>query len=299
MTRCLRLGASLYVPATRDGLLAIANRRKYPFLRSVIFCTEDAVRDDELPRALDNLQHLLRQLEPSELLCFVRVRGPGLLRSVLQMDGVRKLTGFVLPKVTRHNLDLYQPAFAGAAGFEVMLTLETLEAFDPNEMAALRGLLLEPPYRGRVLSLRIGGNDLFNLLGMRRPRRRTLYSTPLATTIAQLVTTFKPFGFNLTAPVCEYLDQPRVLRREVRRDLANGLFGKTAIHPTQVPLIHRQYRVKPSELQMAERILTETAPAVFRMHDAMCEPATHRLWAEQIRERAQLYGVREKRLDAV
>ena len=52
-------------------------------------------------------------------------------------------------------------------------------------------------------------------------------------------------------------------------------------------------------LEMAERILEGSAPAVFRLHDAMCEPATHRRWAEQLCERARLYGVREKRLDAV
>src|SRR5262245_22997160 len=119
MMRFLRLGASLYVPATREGLAAIANRRKYPFLRSVIFCTEDAVRADELPRALDNLQAMLRQLEASDLLRFVRVRNPEVLWNILQMDGVRGLTGFVLPKITRHNLDHYLPAFAHPAGFEM------------------------------------------------------------------------------------------------------------------------------------------------------------------------------------
>ena len=33
MNRFLQLGASLYVPATRDDLLVIANRRKFPALR--------------------------------------------------------------------------------------------------------------------------------------------------------------------------------------------------------------------------------------------------------------------------
>jgi citrate lyase beta subunit len=76
MTHFLQLGASLYVPATRGDLVPIANRRKYPFLHSVIFCTEDSVRSDGLRRALDNLQTLLRAMEPNGLLRFVRVRNP-------------------------------------------------------------------------------------------------------------------------------------------------------------------------------------------------------------------------------
>ena len=123
----------------------------------------------------------------------------------------------------------------------------------------------------------------------------TVYQTPLGSTIGQLVTTFRPHGFNLTAPVFEYLDKGWVLAREVCRDLAQGLFGKTAIHPRQVPVIERQYRVEAGELQMAERILEDAAPAVFRLHGAMCEPATHRRWAELVRERARLYGVHRKR----
>jgi citrate lyase beta subunit len=292
MTHYLDLGASLYVPATRPDLAAVANREKYPGLRSVIFCTEDSVRGDEVPAALANLQAMLRRLGPADLLRFVRVRNPAVLRAVLQLEGVERLTGFVLPKVTRRNLDAYFRAFSRGDRFAVMPTLETVEVFDTAEMTALRRYLVQHPWRDRILSLRIGGNDLLNLLGLRRPRGRTIYKTPLGATIARLVTTFRPFGFNLTAPVCEYLDDEAMLIREVREDLANGLFGKTAIHPRQVALIEEQFRVRPRELETARRILQEGAPAVFRLHDAMCEPATHRHWATLVCERARLYGVR-------
>jgi citrate lyase beta subunit len=174
---------------------------------------------------------------------------------------------------------------------QVMPTLETVETFDLAEMTALRRRLLLPIYRDRVLSLRIGGNDLLNLLGIRRPGDRTLYRTPLGLTIAQLVTVFRPFGFNLTAPVFERLDSPGLLARETRTDLAQGLFGKTAIHPDQVPLIESQYRVHARDLEAAQQILDVSAPAVFRLHGAMCEPTTHHRWASQIIERARLYGV--------
>ncbi len=287
----LQLGASLYVPATRPDLLAVGNRRKYPALRSVIFCTEDAILPRQVPEALNNLAAVLRRLDPSPLLCFVRVRNPAVLRQVLAMDGVRRLAGFVVPKATRHNLPEYLAAFKPDDHFRVMATLETVEVFDPAEMAALRNLLLRDADQ-RLLTLRVGGNDLLQLLGLRRPRERSIYATPLGPVIAHLVTVFRPYGFNLTGPVYEYLDRSRGLAREVRRDLACGLFGKGAVHPDQVPVIEAEYCVSDGELRAAERVVAADADAVFRLDGAMCEPATHRRWAESVIERARLYGVR-------
>jgi citrate lyase beta subunit len=292
MMRYLRLGASLYVPATRDDLEAVGNGEKYQRLRSVIFCTEDAVRGDDVPRALRRLAAALPRLEPSgKVLRFVRVRNPAVLGTVLGMAGAEQLDGFVLPKVGASTLHDYLGRLSEADPFEVMVTLETAEVFDVVRMAALRDLLCREGCRGRVLSLRVGGNDLFNVLGMRRPRGRTVYGTPLAHLIAQLVGIFRPAGFNLAGPVYEYLDRPDVLRREARRDLTYGLFGKAAIHPEQVPVIEACYRVRADELEAAERLLSESAPAVFRHNGAMCEPATHRAWAAAVVERARLYGV--------
>jgi citrate lyase beta subunit len=288
--RFLRLGASLYVPATRDDLAAVGGGLKYPHLRSVIFCTEDAIRPPELPAALARLAAALPALGPAGPRRFVRVRGPGVLRTVLGMAGVERLDGFVLPKVTPANLGDYL-AELGRSDFLIMPTLETAEAFDPAALRELRAKLLEPDCRRRVLTLRVGGCDLLGLLGLRRPAGSTLYATPLAATVAQFVTTFRPHGFNLTGAVFDHLDRPDVLAREVRQDLAHGLFGKSAVHPDQVAVIEAAYRVRPTELRLAERVLDPDAPAVFRSGGEMAEPATQRLWAEIIRERAQIYGV--------
>jgi citrate lyase beta subunit len=297
MTSPLALGASLYVPATRPDLAAVAGGRKYPAVRSVIVCTEDAVHPRDLPAALDRLAALLAAPEPIAPLCFVRPRDPAVLRAVLDMDGAGRLAGFVLPKLTRRTLPEYFAAFGPDDPFRVMATLETAEAFDPAEVRLLRDLLLTDPYRRRLLSLRVGGNDLLQLLGLRRPRRGSVYATPLGPVIAQLVAAFRPHGINLTGPVYEYLDDPRGLAREVRRDLASGLFGKTAVHPAQVPVIEAEYRVSADEVRDAEAILDPAAPAVFRLNGAMCEPATHRRWAEAVLERARVYGVRGMRIN--
>ena len=55
----MNLGASLYSPASRLDLSAIAGGWKIPELRSVIFCTEDAVHERDLEAALSHLAALL------------------------------------------------------------------------------------------------------------------------------------------------------------------------------------------------------------------------------------------------
>jgi len=135
------------------------------------------------------------------------------------------------------------------------------------------------------------------LLGLRRPRGMTLYRTPLGPVISRLVTTFRPYGFMLTAPVFEYLDLPELLDQEVIEDLAHGMIGKTAIHPTQIAPIEQHFKVSPQDLAVARAILDQSAPAVFRMNDAMCEVATHRAWAERTVEQSRLFGFHGAELD--
>ena len=293
MYDALLLGASLYIPATRDDLCDIAAGRKLAFARSVIFCTEDAIAERDIPAALENLRAMLAALVPCrEKLRFIRVRNPDILRAVLAMPGVERLSGFVLPKVTRHNFTGYMDELEHSPHV-LMPTLETRESFDDAEMIALRGLFERPEVHKRILSLRIGGNDLLSLIGMRRPRLRTIYQTPIGVTISRLVTLFRPWGFNLSAPVFEYLEDSETLIREVDEDLAHGLIGKTAVHPDQIALIERRYCICENDREMAERILAPDSPAVFRMHDAMCEPATHRNWARQTIIKAKHYGQRD------
>jgi citrate lyase beta subunit len=290
-----RLGASMYVPCTRKDLEAIAHEDKV-LARSVIFCTEDSVNEEDLPKALNNLQKALTKLEKTEnVMKFIRVRNQEVLKTVLQMDNIASIDGFVFPKITADNFmsyyDLFEEAGFISHRFDIMPTLETKEAFCTLEMEKLSQIFQQPHVKEHILSLRIGGNDLLNILGVRRSRHRTIYESPLAVTISNLVTIFKPHGFNLTAPVCELIQDPEILSKEVPKDLEYALFGKTAIHPDQVTLIENFYKVHQDEMEMAEAMLTENAPAVFQMHGTMCEKATHSNWAREILERAKIYGV--------
>ncbi|MEX5748939.1 HpcH/HpaI aldolase/citrate lyase family protein [Massilia sp. X63] len=286
------IGASLYVPANHKDLGRIANGDKLSQARSLIFCTEDAIADRELSWSLFNLSVVLANMRSDVAVeRFVRVRNPDVLARVLAMPGAEKLSGFVLPKVTRHNFDSYFRLVRDTRHL-LMPTLETAEVFSDSEMQQLRAVFDAPGVRQRILCLRIGGNDLLALLGLRRPRGMTIYRTPLGPVIARLVTTFRPWGFALTAPVFEYLDLPELLDQEVLEDLAYGMVGKTAIHPTQIGPIEQHYQVRPQDLAVARAILDEASPAVFRMDDAMCEVATHRAWAERLVEQSHRFGSR-------
>jgi citrate lyase beta subunit len=218
------------------------------------------------------------------LLRFVRVRNPEVLIWLLSTPGVEKLDGFVLPKVERSNVDLYMNLVQGSQ-FLVMPTLETREVFDPQKMTQLRDHILERGWEKHILALRIGGNDLLSILDIRRPRDRTLYRTPLGYTIAQIVTLYKPYGFKITAPVFEHIDRPELLKKELSEDIAHGLVGKTAIHPSQLSIIDAAYRISPADLEAARRIL-QGEQAVFQFDGSMCELATHTSWAYHIVEQA-------------
>jgi citrate lyase beta subunit len=158
-------------------------------------------------------------------------------------------------------------------------------------MELLRDRLINSAWRNQVRGLRIGGNDLLNLLGIRRGRGVTIYDTPLRNVIADLACIFLPAGYHLAAPLFDYLDAPEILGREVALDLLHGLTGKTAIHPAQIAIIEKGYQVNHDDYAMALAILAPDATAVFRLHNVFCEPVTHRCWAMGILERARIFGV--------
>ncbi len=288
------LGATLYVPATRSDLIAIASGAKYPNLRSVVYCVEDAVRPQDVPLALANLKQLFAHLRADVMsrkagpALFVRPRDQDMLAEIMGMPGAALVDGVVIPKATADSV----PSYVAAMPFDhhyIMPTIETRDAFDLWQMRRLREQLIVLQHR--VLAVRIGGNDLLKLLGARRSAKRTAYDGPLGPIIASLATTFLPWGFAMSAPVFEHLDNAPLLREEIERDLEHGLLTKTAIHPMQVHIIHDAYRVLEAESKAAHAVGAENAPAVFAMNDAMCEPSTHEPWAESILVRASLFGI--------
>lgn len=291
------LGATLYMPATRIDLLDIVFGTKLPELRSLVVCLEDAVADLDVDTALDNLRVLLSAIDvrggrpAGGPLLFVRPRDWQMAAVLNDWPLMRHVDGFVVPKLTLGNLRAWEQAVPNP-DLLLMPTLETHDVFNPGAMVEL-GQALKANLDHRIIALRIGGNDLMGCLGLRRNPTTTLYSTPMSYVIPMLAGIMGSQGFALTAPVFEQLATPELLQQELELDIAHGLVGKTAIHPSQISLIQDTLRVSLEDLNSAKLIISDVAPAVFKHNDVMCEPATHYKWAVKILERAQWHGVKQ------
>lgn len=274
------LGASLYTPCTHPSLGAIMQNGLGA--RSMVFCTEDSVNASELEMALYNLKSSLERLAPhSGFMRFIRPRNAKVLRQILQMPGIEKIDGFVLPKADADTLPGYQRALAQhRKAFWLLPTLETVSVLEPAKLPQLREALT--PLKEQILCLRIGGNDLMNLIGLKRQPGLTAYDTPLRTVIEQLIIAFRPYGYELSAPVFDFIDDRTTLAAEVARDISYGMYAKTAIHPDQLSIIEEQY-TSYSELHLnqAQAVASKQASAVFKHNGQMMERTCHSNWAHR------------------
>ncbi|KOC90803.1 HpcH/HpaI aldolase/citrate lyase family protein [Winslowiella iniecta] len=292
-----RLGATLYMPAVRSDIADAILNNKIAGLRSLVICLEDAVSDADVPLALSNLQQLLSQLAEAKNatghdhwpLVFIRPRHAEMGEQLISGMDLSAVDGLVLPKFTLQSLPVWWRIIQ-ETHLCMMPTLETEEVFDVLQMRELAVTLQSHACYERIIALRIGGNDLMNVVSLRRSRNFTLYDSPMGYVIKMLVAVFSSRDFSLTAPVCEHIDDHQIMDQELALDMAHGLVGKTAIHPNQIGKIEQALMVTATDHADALRILNSTQ-AVFKSQGAMCEPATHRRWASGILARAQVYGI--------
>ncbi|MFF8275100.1 HpcH/HpaI aldolase/citrate lyase family protein [Streptomyces lateritius] len=184
-------------------------------------------------------------------------------------------------------------------------------------------------YRDRVLALRLGVTDFCSAYGLRRSPDMTAYDVQLvAHVIADVVNVLgrsDGTGFTITGPVWEYfrlgerMFKPQLRRspflegraedlrtalierdldgllREIELDRANGLLGKTCIHPTHVVPVHALSVVSHEEYSDAQDILRpeQGGGGVLRSAytNKMNEVKPHRAWAERTLLRAEVFGV--------
>ncbi|MFB6816576.1 HpcH/HpaI aldolase/citrate lyase family protein [Streptomyces sp. NPDC056347] len=184
-------------------------------------------------------------------------------------------------------------------------------------------------YRDRVLALRLGVTDFCSAYGLRRAPDMTAYDVQLVGgVIADVVNVLgraDGSGFTITGPVWEYfrlqerMFKPQLrqspflegraeelrttliehdldgLLREIGLDRANGLLGKTCIHPSHVAPVHALSVVSHEEFSDAEDILRPERGGGGVMRSAytnkMNEVKPHRAWAERTLLRAEVFGV--------
>ncbi|CAM5625468.1 HpcH/HpaI aldolase/citrate lyase family protein [Streptomyces aurantiogriseus] len=212
-----------------------------------------------------------------------------------------------------------------------MPVLETPELmYRESRVEALEGIARAvEKYRSRVLALRLGVTDFCSSYGLRRAPDMTAYDVQIvASVIADVVNMLgraDGSGFTVTGPVWEYFRVPErmfkpMLRhspflegqavelrekliehamdgllREISLDHANGLLGKTCIHPSHVPAVHALSVVSHEEYGDAADILRPERGGGGVLRSAytnkMNEVKPHRAWAERTMLRAEVFGV--------
>ncbi|QKW34991.1 HpcH/HpaI aldolase/citrate lyase family protein [Actinomadura sp. NAK00032] len=182
-------------------------------------------------------------------------------------------------------------------------------------------------HRPRVLAVRIGATDMSAAYGLRRPPDLTIYDIrPVANVICDVVNVLgraDGTGYVVTGPVWEYFSagermfKPQLrqspfdaqqaaplrqrlitsdldgLIREVHLDKANGLTGKTVIHPSHVAAVHALSVVTHEEYCDAADILGVAGGGAMASSYAnkMNEAKPHRAWAQRLMLRARVFGV--------
>ncbi|WP_432096400.1 HpcH/HpaI aldolase/citrate lyase family protein [Streptomyces sp. bgisy100] len=302
-------------------------------LEDSISDTEVAAAEDNLVRHLTALHDgardhpllFVRVREPGQIPDLVHRLGPA----------VRTLSGFVLPKFTEERGVPFLEALTAAETdcgrrLFAMPVLESPELLHlesrPETLAGIRRTV--DKYRDRVLALRLGVTDFCSAYGLRRPPDMTAYDVQIvASVIGDVVNTLgraDGTGYTVTGPVWEYfrlqerMFKPQLRRspftgraeelrtaliehdldgllREIELDRANGLQGKTCIHPSHVTPVHALSVVSHEEFSDAADILKpeRCGGGVLRSAytNKMNEVKPHRAWAERTLLRAEVFGV--------
>ncbi|MGX8905907.1 HpcH/HpaI aldolase/citrate lyase family protein [Streptomyces netropsis] len=267
----------------------------------------------------------VRVREPRQITDLVRRLGPAR----------RLLSGFVLPKFTEERGVPFLEALTEAENacgrrlfaMPVLESPELLHLETRTETLAGIARTVEK-YRDRVLALRLGVTDFCSAYGLRRAPDMTAYDVQLvASVIADVVNVLgraDGSGFTVTGPVWEYFRVPERmfkpqlrrspfagpaealrtalirhdmdgLLREIQLDRANGLQGKTCIHPSHVAPVHALSVVSHEEFSDAQDILRPERDGGGVLRSAytnkMNEVKPHRAWAERTLLRAEVFGV--------
>ncbi|TAJ09702.1 citrate lyase subunit beta [Marinilabiliaceae bacterium JC017] len=327
------LGALLYYPAIKPGVVKFIQTNEH--LKSIVFCLEDAIGDNQVAMAqktllaqLKELRQLYSSAEIANLpLMFIRVRTPEHLHEIMHefSDVLDLLTGFVFPKFDTKVAESYFRIFNSLkhnciSPLYVCPILEGPEIIERERRldALIRLKEVLDENRESVLNVRLGVTDILGLYRMRRDVNYTIYDMSIIKDcIGEIVNFFcrckSPYV--VSGGVWEFFPDKETraaysakellqypvfskLIEEVRLDVINGLWGKTAIHPSQLFPIQSNYIVSYENYQDALDIISDQGSmhgaSSSKFGNKMNEYKPHQYWAEKILTRARVFGVLKK-----
>ena len=310
------VGALLYTPATNnyiyDKLISGAFGNKY----SLALCLEASIDDSAVEIGENNIVKLFSSIFNNRSLfsylpnLFIRVRHPNQITKIYTAlaDSSVLLKGFILPKFSLENADLYIERIMkiNQTSEKKIYMLPILESQDIIPLSTRAGLLSSIrekliPYKPYVLNMRVGGNDLCHALGIRRNANETIYHIrPISNILSDIITTFFE-DFVISGPVWEYFADENNnwqsgLEAEIRMDFLNGFIGKTIIHPNQIQIVNHCLKANQHDLDDALKILTFSDPLLQVSKSSagtrMNEIKTHTNWAKKQVLLAYIHGVK-------
>ena len=185
-------------------------------------------------------------------------------------------------------------------------------------------------YRSLVLNVRIGATDFSGLFGLRRSPDMTIYDIRvIGSCITDIINIFtRPDnGYVIPGPVWEFYSSERVLKPQLRQgifaeslgqagrgvreniicryidglihevilDKANGLIGKTIIHPSHIKPVQALCVVTHEEYMDASSIIASNHGGLgvipSQYANKMNEIKPHMCWAQKIIIKSKIYGV--------
>lgn len=227
----IALGATLYMPGTRESIANDIVKNKTAGVISLVACLEDSIADVDVSFAERNVVEqliALGELGEEPPLIFIRVRSaeqiPWLVAEL--GDSIRVLCGFILPKFTPRNGGEFLEAVrvASAECGRHLYAMPVLESPEIMHTEVRRGALAEAyrlceGYRAHILAVRVGATDLCGLYGLRRERALTIWDIAVVREVlADIINVFaRGAAFTVTGPVWEYFSSgERIFKPQVR-----------------------------------------------------------------------------------
>lgn len=312
------VGALLYAPATNDKILQFILQQKIRENYSASLCLEDSIRASSVSGAekkiVDDFSKIQQALDknPDMYLprLFIRVRRPEQIPDLFQRldSGKELLTGFIVPKYSPACAALYNQSIL-AVNEKSDRTVYMMPTLESTDIVRLQGRSETLQYlrdqvdliSDYILNIRVGGNDFCSAFGVRRTVDQTIYDNlAVSSILSDIITVFSP-DYVVSGPVWEYFSGEddawkQGLARELKLDRLNGFIGKTAIHPSQIPIINEALQVSPKDYADALSILNWSPENIDMVEknqsgERMNEFKVHTKWAQRVMTLAKIYGV--------
>lgn len=318
------IGGMLYMPATRTKIVQDIIEQKNPDMKSICLDLEDSIGDDTVEEALILLKSTLSKLctavENSTLsinklpLIFIRVRNPEQLKELkntLTKEQFGMITGFNFPKFDSSNAAEYLRTFGKIRDkittklyFNPILESKTI-MYKQNRLDELSYIQRKlSGFSDHILNIRVGATDFCNIFGIRRKMTQTIYDIGVVADCFTDIVNFFGKNYVISGPVWEYFDSQGEdglwktgLEKELTLDKLNGFFGKTSIHPVQLPVIAKSNIIDEEDYKDAQNIMGMSGGLIGvakgSAGNKMNEVKTHSNWARKIIAIANVYGVKK------